>query len=90
MFSDLTAFYHIKRNFTTHSEIDLNVIIQSRSMQITKDEFEELRKRVEDIEEIISIIFDKELMESLARGKKDIEEGKMISLEEYEKKYIIK
>ncbi|MBU7047447.1 MAG: hypothetical protein HXS54_13520 [Theionarchaea archaeon] len=60
------------------------------SMQITKDEFEELRKRVEDMEEIISIIFDKELMESLARGKKDIEEGKMISLEEYEKKYIIK
>jgi hypothetical protein len=57
------------------------------SMHITKDEFEELRKRVEDMEEIISIIFDKELMESLARGKKDIEEGSIVSLEEYEKNY---
>ena len=60
------------------------------SMQITKDEFEELRKRVEDMEEIISIIFDKELMESLARGKRDIEKGRIISLEEYEEKYLIK
>ena len=55
------------------------------SMQITKKEFEELKAKVEEIEEIISIIFDKELMESLARGKKDIEEGRIISLEEYEK-----
>ena len=60
------------------------------SMQITKKEFEELKAKVEEMEEIISIIFDKELMESLARGKKDIEEGKIISLEEYEKKHINK
>jgi hypothetical protein len=60
------------------------------SMQITKKEFEELKAKVEEMEEIISIIFDKELMESLARGKKDIEEGEIISLEEYEKKYINK
>ena len=58
------------------------------SMQITKKEFEELKAKIEEMEEIISIIFDKELMDSLARGKKDIEEGRIISLEEYEKKYI--
>ena len=58
------------------------------SMQITKKEFEELKAKVEEMEEIISIIFDKELMESLARSKKDIKEGRIISLEEYEKKYI--
>jgi hypothetical protein len=40
------------------------------SMQITKKEFEELKAKVEEMEEIISIIFDKELMESLTRGKK--------------------
>lgn len=51
-------------------------------MQITREEFEKLKAKVEEMEEIISIIFDKELMESLARGKKDIEEGRMISLEE--------
>lgn len=56
-------------------------------MQITKKEFEELKAKVEEMEEIISIIFDKELTESLARGKKDIEQGEIISLEEYEKKY---
>ncbi len=55
------------------------------SVQITKKEFEELKAKVEEMEEIISIIFDKELMESLARGKKDMEEGRIISLEEYEK-----
>jgi hypothetical protein len=54
---------------------------------MTKKEFEELKAKVEEMEEIISILFDKELMESLARGKKDIEEGRIISLEEYEKKY---
>lgn len=58
------------------------------SMHITKEEFEELKAKVEEVEEILSIILDKELMESLARGKKDIEEGRMISLEEYEKKNI--
>lgn len=52
-------------------------------MQITKEEFEKLR-----VEEIINIIFDRELMESVARGKKDIKEGRIISLEKYEEKYI--
>ena len=56
--------------------------IQIMSVQITREEFEKLKAKVEEMEEIISIIFDKELMESLARGKKDIEEGRMISLEE--------
>jgi len=55
---------------------------QIMSMQITREEFEKLKAKVEEMEEIISIIFDKELMESLARGRKDIEEGRMISLEE--------
>ena len=55
------------------------------SIQITKKEFEELKAKVEEMEEIISILFDKELMESLARGKKDMKEGRIISLEEYEK-----
>lgn len=55
------------------------------SMQITKEEFEKLKLRVE---EIINIIFDRELMESVARGKKDIKEGRIISLEKYEEKYI--
>ncbi len=58
------------------------------SMHITKEEFEELKAKLEEVEEILSIIFDRELMESLARGKKDIEEGRMISLEEYEKEHI--
>jgi hypothetical protein len=56
------------------------------SVQITKEEFEKLK--VEEMEEIINIIFDRELMESVARGKKDIKEGRIISLEEYEEKYI--
>ena len=58
------------------------------SIKITEKEFEELKAKVEEMEEIISILSDKELMESLARGKKDIEEGRIISLEGYEKKYI--
>ena len=58
------------------------------SMQITKEEFEKLKLKVEEMEEIINIIFDRELMESVARGKKDIKEGRIISLEEYEEKYI--
>jgi hypothetical protein len=58
------------------------------SMQITRDEFEKLKAEVEEMEEIISILFDRELMESIARGKKDIDEGRIISLEEYEKEYI--
>jgi hypothetical protein len=57
-------------------------------MQITKEEFEKLKLKVEEMEEIINIIFDRELMESVARGKKDIKEGRIISLEEYEEKYI--
>jgi len=57
------------------------------SLQI-EEEFEKLKAKLEEMEEIISIIFDKELMESLARSKKDIEEGRIISMEEYEKKYI--
>jgi hypothetical protein len=57
-------------------------------MQITRDEFEKLKAEVEEMEEIISILFDRELMESIARGKKDIDEGRIISLEEYEKEYI--
>ncbi len=60
------------------------------SVQIAKEEFEKLKEKVEEMEEIISILFDKELMESLARGKKDIEEGRVISLREYEEKYITK
>lgn len=60
------------------------------SVQMAKEEFEKLKEKVEEIEEIISILLDKELMESLARGKKDIEEGRIISLEEYEEKYITK
>jgi len=58
------------------------------SMQITKEEFEKLKLKVEEMEEIINIIFDRELMESVARGKKDIKEGRIISLEKYEEKYI--
>jgi hypothetical protein len=58
------------------------------SMQITRDEFEKLKAEVEEMEEIVSILFDRELMESIARGKKDIDEGRIISLEEYEKEYI--
>ncbi|MCK4310125.1 MAG: hypothetical protein KAV80_01590 [Methanomicrobia archaeon] len=58
------------------------------SVQITKEEFEKLKLKVEEMEEIINIIFDRELMESVARGKKDIKEGRIISLEEYEEKYI--
>ncbi|MCK4637236.1 MAG: hypothetical protein KAT49_05090 [Methanomicrobia archaeon] len=57
------------------------------SMQITKEEFEKLKLKVEEMEEIINIIFDRELMESVTRGKKDIKEGRIISLEEYEEKY---
>lgn len=60
------------------------------SVQIIKEKFEKLKEKVEEMEEIISILFDKELMESLARGKKDIEEGRTISLGEYEEKYITK
>lgn len=56
-------------------------------MQITKEEFEKLKLKVEEMEEIINIIFDRELMESVTRGKKDIKEGRIISLEEYEEKY---
>ncbi|MGD2249229.1 MAG: hypothetical protein PVF58_12555 [Candidatus Methanofastidiosia archaeon] len=58
------------------------------SMQIKKEEFEKLKTKVEEMEEIISIIFDQALMESVERGKKDIEKGRIISLEEYEKKYV--
>jgi len=58
------------------------------SMQITKEEFEKLKLKVEEMEEIINIIFDRELMESVTRGKKDIKEGRIISLEKYEEKYI--
>lgn len=58
------------------------------SMQITRDEFEKLKAEVEEMEEIVSMLFDRELMESIARGKKDINEGRIVSLEEYEKEYI--
>ncbi len=58
------------------------------SVQITKEEFEKLKLKVEEMEEIVSIIFDRELMGSVARGKKDIKEGRIISLEKYEEKYI--
>jgi hypothetical protein len=51
-------------------------------------EFEKLKMKIEEIKDIISIIFDQELMRSLKRGKKDIKEGKIISLEDYEEKYI--
>lgn len=57
-------------------------------MQITRDEFEKLKAEVEEMEEIVSMLFDRELMESIARGKKDINEGRIVSLEEYEKEYI--
>ena len=55
------------------------------SVQITKEEFEKLKTKVNEMEEILSILFDKELMESVARGKKDIDGGNVVSLEEYEK-----
>jgi hypothetical protein len=55
------------------------------AVQITKKEFEKLKMKVNEMEEILSILFDRELMESVARGKKDIDGGKVISLEEYEK-----
>ena len=58
------------------------------TIEITKKEFEELKAKVEEMEEIICILFDKELTESLVRGKKDMEEGRIISLEEYEEKYM--
>jgi len=38
------------------------------SVQIAKEKFEKLKEKVEEMEEIISMLFDKELMESLARG----------------------
>lgn len=53
-----------------------------------KKEFEKLKAKIEEIKDIISIIFDRELMKSLKRGKKDINKGKICSLEEYERKYI--
>ncbi len=55
------------------------------SVQVTKEEFKELKMKVEEMEEILSILFDKELMESVGRGKRDIEKGDVVSLEEYEK-----
>lgn len=58
------------------------------TIEITKKEFEELKAKVEEMEEIICILSDKELMESLARGKKDIKEGRIISSEGYEEKYM--
>ncbi|MGC1119464.1 MAG: hypothetical protein WBA22_00090 [Candidatus Methanofastidiosia archaeon] len=58
------------------------------STKITREEFEKLKAKVEEMEEIVSILFDKELMESIARGKKDIEGGRIVTLEEYEKEYI--
>lgn len=54
-------------------------------MQIKKEEFEKLKAKVEEMEEIISIIFDQKLMESVERDKKDIRKGRIIFLEEYEK-----
>lgn len=43
---------------------------------------------MEEIEELLSITLDKELMESLIRGEKDIEERRMVSLEEYERSHV--
>lgn len=54
-------------------------------MQIKKEEFEKLKAKVEEMEEIISIIFDQKLMESVERDKKDIRKERIIFLEEYEK-----
>ena len=55
------------------------------AVQITKEEFKKLKMKVEEMEEILSILFDRELMESVGRGKRDIERGDVVSLEEYEK-----
>ncbi|MEA1993318.1 MAG: hypothetical protein U9N35_02835 [Euryarchaeota archaeon] len=54
------------------------------SVQITKKEFEELKEKVDEMEELLSVLLDKKMMESVARGKKDIEGGKVVSLETYE------
>jgi hypothetical protein len=56
-------------------------------MHITKDEFEKLKAKVEEMAEVVSILFDRELVESIERGKKDVEEGRVVSLEDYEKEY---
>lgn len=55
-------------------------------VQLSK-EIERIKKELGEMRETFEVLFDRELMESLKRGIKDIKEGRVISLEEYEKKY---
>jgi hypothetical protein len=48
-------------------------------------EVELLKHRVEYLEEMVKVLAEKELSESIKRGLQDIHEGRVISLEEYEK-----
>ena len=53
------------------------------SSGVSKEKIDELEKRIETLE----LMVDEKLREKIAQGLKDEEEGKVISLEEYEEKY---
>ena len=53
--------------------------------QISRQEFEILKKEVDFIEETLEVLMDKELIEGMKRGKKDIQEGRVYTSDEAEK-----
>jgi predicted transcriptional regulator len=54
-------------------------------MSLIEAELKALKNRVEDLEETVSLILDRQLFRSIKRGLRDIDEGRIISLEDYER-----
>jgi predicted transcriptional regulator len=54
-------------------------------MSLIEAELKALKNRVEGLEETVSLILDRQLFRSIKRGLRDIDEGRIISLEDYER-----
>ncbi len=59
--------------------------IERKTLMEIAEKVSALRDDMDAILEELEILLDTELMESIERGKKDIEEGKMHSLDEFQR-----
>ncbi len=59
--------------------------IERKTLMEIAEKVSALRDDMDAILEELEILLDTELMESIERGKKDIEEGKMHSLDEFKR-----
>jgi len=54
---------------------------------VPRKDFEEIKNHIEGIEEMLSVLLDNELRESIKRGKRDVEAGRVKTQDEIMRKY---